>query len=69
MLASNRPIEPARAEQSASAGGAKPNILVIMGDDIGWSNIGAYNQGLMAGQSNTGKTPGNGLSGGVGQMR
>jgi arylsulfatase A-like enzyme len=26
---------------------AKPNILVIMGDDIGWSNIGAYNQGLM----------------------
>jgi arylsulfatase len=25
----------------------KPNILVIMGDDIGWSNIGAYNQGLM----------------------
>ena len=25
-----------------------PNIVVIMGDDIGWSNIGAYNQGLMA---------------------
>ncbi len=25
----------------------KPNILVIMGDDIGWSNVGAYNQGLM----------------------
>jgi hypothetical protein len=21
----------------------KPNILVIMADDIGWSNIGAYN--------------------------
>jgi arylsulfatase len=31
---------PAAAQQ-------KPNILVIMGDDIGWSNIGAYNQGLM----------------------
>jgi arylsulfatase A-like enzyme len=25
----------------------KPNILVIMADDIGWSNIGAYNQGIM----------------------
>ena len=25
----------------------KPNILVIWGDDIGWSNIGAYNMGMM----------------------
>lgn len=25
----------------------KPNIVVIMADDIGWSNIGAYNQGIM----------------------
>jgi arylsulfatase A-like enzyme len=25
----------------------KPNILVIMGDDIGWFNPSAYNQGLM----------------------
>jgi arylsulfatase len=25
----------------------KPNILFIMGDDIGWSNISAYNLGLM----------------------
>ena len=24
-----------------------PNIIVIMGDDIGWSNLGAYNQGMM----------------------
>jgi arylsulfatase A-like enzyme len=32
---------------SASAQATKPNIVVIMGDDIGWSNIGAYNQGLM----------------------
>jgi arylsulfatase A-like enzyme len=29
----------------------QPNILVIMGDDIGWSNIGAYNQGMMAGRT------------------
>jgi len=26
----------------------KPNIVFIMGDDIGWFNIGAYNQGMMA---------------------
>jgi arylsulfatase A-like enzyme len=25
----------------------RPNIVVIMGDDIGWENIGAYHQGLM----------------------
>jgi len=25
----------------------KPNILFIMGDDIGWSNISAYNLGMM----------------------
>ena len=25
----------------------KPNIVVIMGDDVGWANIGAYNHGLM----------------------
>src|SRR5450432_4148307 len=30
---------------------SKPNIVVIMGDDIGWSNIGAYNQGVMSGRT------------------
>jgi arylsulfatase A-like enzyme len=25
----------------------KPNIVVIMADDIGWYNIGAYRQGMM----------------------
>ncbi|MDL2410081.1 arylsulfatase [Rhizobium calliandrae] len=29
----------------------KPNILVIMGDDIGMWNIGAYSRGLMAGRT------------------
>ena len=29
----------------------KPNILVIMGDDVGWFNIGAYHQGIMAGKT------------------
>ena len=35
---------------SAKAEGNKPNIVVIMGDDIGMWNIGAYHRGLMAGQ-------------------
>ena len=30
---------------------SKPNIVVIMGDDIGWFNIGAYHQGMMAGRT------------------
>ncbi len=29
----------------------KPNILVIMGDDVGWYNIGAYHQGVMSGKT------------------
>jgi arylsulfatase A-like enzyme len=29
----------------------KPNIIFIMGDDIGWYNIGAYHQGIMAGRT------------------
>jgi len=33
---------------SAHAADKQPNIVMIMGDDIGWSNIGAYNQGIMA---------------------
>ena len=33
-------------------GSAKPpNILVIMGDDVGWFNIGAYNRGMMVGKT------------------
>jgi len=37
---------PANA-QTAPAEGQKPNILVIFGDDIGWSNVSAYNMGMM----------------------
>lgn len=29
----------------------KPNIVVIMGDDIGWFNIGAYHRGMMSGRT------------------
>jgi arylsulfatase A-like enzyme len=28
-----------------------PNILVIMGDDVGWLNIGAYHRGIMSGKT------------------
>src|SRR5881296_3486463 len=35
----------------AQAADNKPNILVIMGDDIGMWNIGAYHRGLMAGRT------------------
>ena len=29
----------------------RPNIVVIMGDDIGMWNIGAYHRGMMAGRT------------------
>ena len=42
----------ASASVHAQAASAKPpNILVIMGDDIGMWNIGAYHRGLMAGKT------------------
>jgi arylsulfatase A-like enzyme len=36
---------------SAQAADKKPNIVVIMGDDIGWFNIGAYHEGIMSGKT------------------
>jgi arylsulfatase len=38
------PIAQAVAQQ-------RPNIVVIMGDDVGWFNIGAYHQGIMSGKT------------------
>jgi arylsulfatase A-like enzyme len=35
----------------AQSSGKQPNILVIMGDDIDWFNIGAYHQGIMSGKT------------------
>jgi arylsulfatase len=34
---------PAAAQQQQ-----RPNIVFIMGDDIGWANVGVYTQGMMA---------------------
>ncbi len=39
------------AAGTATAADKKPNIVVIMGDDIGMWNIGAYHRGLMAGRT------------------
>ncbi len=36
---------------AAHAASEKPNIVVIMGDDIGMWNIGAYHRGMMAGRT------------------
>jgi arylsulfatase A-like enzyme len=40
------PLNAANAQQPSP-----PNIIFIMGDDIGWANIGVYNQGIMAGRT------------------
>ncbi len=40
---------PALAKRAKSP--QQPNIVVIMGDDIGWFNIGAYHRGIMSGKT------------------
>ena len=49
-LASAASVQTAVAQAQQAASG-KPNILVIMGDDIGMWNIGAYHRGMMAGRT------------------
>jgi len=48
-------VAPAQAQDSPSpssgAAGKKPNILFIMGDDIGWMQPGCYHRGLMVGET------------------
>ena len=39
------------APSGAAAADKQPNIVVIMGDDIGMWNIGAYHRGMMAGRT------------------
>ena len=41
----------ATAPKPTANSGGKPNIIFIMGDDIGWFHIGAYHQGIMAGRT------------------
>ncbi len=35
------------AQQPGPGGAKRPNILILWGDDIGWYNASAYNQGVM----------------------
>lgn len=42
---------PKSAPTQSSGTQTQPNIIVIMGDDIGWFNIGAYHQGMMSGKT------------------
>jgi arylsulfatase A-like enzyme len=54
---SGTPMQVAQAQQqrpattAAPPAGDKPNIVFIMGDDVGWFNIGAYHRGIMAGRT------------------
>ena len=41
----------AGAGQGPATANKRPNILVIMGDDVGWFNIGAYHRGIMSGKT------------------
>lgn len=50
-LISRAPMAAAQAQQQPTPAGQKPNIIVIMGDDIGIWNIGAYHRGMMAGRT------------------
>jgi arylsulfatase len=42
------PTSQAQAPAPAQPQQQRPNILVIMGDDVGWMNVGAYHRGIMA---------------------
>src|SRR5690242_18612491 len=49
-LAASAPVQTAQAQQRPAVPaqpGRRPNILFIMGDDIGWFNVSAYNMGIM----------------------
>jgi arylsulfatase len=43
--------KPKAGVTNTQANGKKPNIVFIMGDDVGWFNIGAYHQGIMSGKT------------------
>jgi arylsulfatase len=51
LLAMADPKGQTASVRALQQNGKKPNIVFIMGDDIGWFNIGAYNRGIMSGRT------------------
>jgi arylsulfatase A-like enzyme len=51
LLATIIAVAAASTQADAQQQQRPPNILVIMGDDVGWFNIGAYHQGIMSGKT------------------
>src|SRR5215213_1951460 len=51
LLGATALISAAASKPGAAQAPARPNIVVIMGDDIGIWNIGAYHRGMMAGRT------------------
>jgi arylsulfatase A-like enzyme len=53
LMNANLPTNPPPHDSigDANVDTAQPNIIFIMGDDIGWFNIGAYHRGIMAGRT------------------
>lgn len=46
LVLSQSSTQPQSATQTNTT--TQPNIVVIMADDVGWFNLGSYNQGIMA---------------------
>ena len=51
LLGSAWAVVPAAAQAPATSQQQKPNILFIMGDDIGWMQPSIYHRGLMVGET------------------
>lgn len=45
IVSSINPSELHAASQAANPAGSKPNIIVILGDDVGWGDLGVYGGG------------------------
>ena len=51
LLGLASPVEAQQSQQTQQTQQSKPNILFIMGDDIGWMQPSIYHRGLMVGET------------------